>query len=133
MISAKLHRYFSYGFFSLFSFQMGALLTGAPLCVDMARDFARAFYSSETWNQCRTGYKKSVGGLCERCLAKGLYTPGEIVHHKIHLTPANVREESVALNWANLELLCRDCHAAEHKKQSRRFVVDEYGRVTGTA
>lgn len=98
----------------------------------MAREFAREFYSSEAWNKCREGYRKSVGGLCERCLAKGLYVPGEIVHHKIHLTPQNVKQPDVSMNWSNLELLCRDCHAAEHKKQTKRFVVDGFGRVTAT-
>lgn len=98
----------------------------------MAREFARDFYSSEAWNKCREGYRKSVGGLCERCLAKGLYVPGEIVHHKIHLTPQNVKQPDVSMNWSNLELLCRDCHAAEHKKQTKRFVIDGFGRVTAT-
>lgn len=98
----------------------------------MAREFAREFYSSEAWNKCREGYRKSVGGLCERCLAKGLYVPGEIVHHKIHLTPQNVKQPDVSMNWSNLELLCRDCHAAEHKKQTKRFVIDGFGRVTAT-
>ncbi len=99
----------------------------------MAKAFAKQFYSSEAWNQCRSGYRKSVGGLCERCLAKGLYVPGDIVHHKTKLTPNNINNSEITLNWGNLELLCRDCHAAEHGKQSRRFIVDEYGRVSGTS
>ena len=96
----------------------------------MARDFAKQFYSSEAWNQCRTGYKKSVGGLCERCLAKGLYVPGEIVHHKIHITPQNIQNSDIVLNWGNLELLCRECHAEMHGKQKKRYKVDAIGRVT---
>lgn len=96
----------------------------------MARDFARKLYSSEAWNQCREGYRKSVGGLCERCLAAGRYVPGEIVHHKIHLTPQNVGVPEIAMDWNNLELLCRNCHAEEHGKRTKRFDVDGFGRVT---
>lgn len=94
------------------------------------RDFAKSFYKSTAWQQCRASFAKSKGGLCERCLAKGLYSPGEIVHHKIHLTPENINDPRVSLSWDNLELLCRDCHADEHSAHSRRYIVDEGGRVT---
>lgn len=96
----------------------------------MARDFAQAFYNSDAWDATRKAYRKSVGGLCERCLKEGRYTPGVIVHHKVHLNPANINDAAVALSWENLELLCRDCHAAEHSKRTRRWTVDKLGRVT---
>lgn len=35
------------------------------------------FYSTWAWRNCRALYIKSVGGLCERCLAKGLINPAE--------------------------------------------------------
>lgn len=95
----------------------------------MAKDFARSFYSSEAWNQCRKAYKKKVGGLCERCLTKGLYVPGAIVHHNIHITAANINEPMITLNFDNLELVCRDCHAELHGKIKKRYKVDETGRV----
>lgn len=95
----------------------------------MAKKFAQGFYSSEAWNKCRAAYKKSVGGLCECCLAKGLYNPGTIVHHKIHITPQNIEIPEIALDWSNLELVCRECHAEKHGKKSRRYVVDPIGRV----
>lgn len=95
----------------------------------MARDFARQFYSSEAWNKCRDGYKKSVGGLCEDCLKDGIYTPGEIVHHINPITPQTVSIPEIALDWANLKLVCRLCHAKEHGKKQKRFTVDEVGRV----
>ena len=88
------------------------------------------FYSSPQWKKCRNAYKKSVGGLCERCRAKGLIVPGEIVHHKIHLNSVNMCDPNVALNFDNLELLCREHHVAEHGP-TRRYKVDEYGRVVG--
>ena len=66
------------------------------------------------------------------CLAKGIYKPGEIVHHKIHLTPNNVNNPAVTLNWDNLQLVCRDCHAEIHEKNggNRRYAVDAWGRVS---
>ena len=94
------------------------------------KDYARSFYSTKAWKETRKAYRKSVGGLCERCIKKGLYVPGEIVHHKIYLTPENIRDPSIALNWDNLELVCRDCHAQEHIAFEKRYTVDENGRVS---
>lgn len=100
----------------------------------MARDFARTFYRSPAWQKCRDGYFKKAGGLCERCLTKGIVRPGEIVHHKIHLTPQNIDNPDITLNWDNLELVCRDCHAEEHPeiygKEHDRYAVDDDGNVT---
>ncbi|WP_367950550.1 HNH endonuclease signature motif containing protein [uncultured Gemmiger sp.] len=92
------------------------------------REFAKAFYKSKAWQRCREGYVSSVGGLCEDCLAKGLYQPGEIVHHMVELNPANINDPAVALSWENLRLLCRDCHAKRHGSH-KRYRVDASGRV----
>lgn len=92
------------------------------------RDFAKAFYTSGAWAECREAYKKSVGGLCERCLSQGVYKAGEIVHHKTHLTPININNSEITLGWNNLELVCRDCHAVIHGRK-RRYTVDELGNV----
>lgn len=92
------------------------------------QDFATKLYKSKAWQRCRDQYAKSKRGLCERCLTRGIYKPGEIVHHKVHLTPENIDDTSVTLNPDNLELLCRDCHALAHKP-TKRFKVDELGRV----
>lgn len=90
--------------------------------------YAEAFYSSNAWKECRTAYKKSVGGLCERCLKNGLVVAGDIVHHRVHLNPVNINDPNVTLNWNNLELVCRDCHAAEHGNK-KRYKVDVFGNV----
>lgn len=96
----------------------------------MARNFAQKFYKSKAWKETRDAYAASVGWLCERCLAAGLYTPGEIVHHKIHLNIQNINNAEVSLSWDNLELLCRECHANMHKTQlSRRYIVSDDGCV----
>lgn len=94
------------------------------------RDFAKSFYKSKAWQNCRLAYLKSKGGLCERCLQDGRYNAGEIVHHKIKLTPDNINEPRITLDWSNLQLVCRDCHGELHSNKVRRFTVDELGRVT---
>ena len=93
------------------------------------REFARAFYSSQSWRDCRESYARSKRYLCEDCLAKGLYTPGEIVHHIINLTPENINDPNITLNFDNLRLVCRKCHADEHRKQKRRFILLSDGTV----
>ena len=95
----------------------------------MSQDFAREFYSSKQWRDCREAFARSKRYLCEDCLAKGILTSGEIVHHKIHLTPENINDPSVTLNFENLRLVCRKCHGEEHQHRDRRFVVDDMGRV----
>ena len=92
-----------------------------------ARAWAYNFYISPQWIACRRAYAKSKGMLCERCAAAGLAVPGEEVHHKIRLTPQNVNDPAVALNWDNLEVLCKQCHLAEHNTVVMR--TDEGGHV----
>ena len=103
------------------------------------RSFAKSFYTSTAWANCREAYAKSKSNLCERCLKLGQYSPGEIVHHKVHLTPDNIGDARITLDWNNLELLCRQCHAEEHEeeykqrnKSQKRYKIDEYGRVIAT-
>lgn len=93
----------------------------------MAKNFAEKIYKSKAWQNCREAYAKSVGGLCERCLAMGVYRPGEIVHHRIHITADNCNDPAVTLCFDNLQLLCRDCHAEVHA--GKRYSVDAAGRV----
>lgn len=96
----------------------------------MHEQFANRFYGSRAWKRCRKAYAESRGGLCERCLAKGQIVPGTEVHHKIRLTPATVDDPSIALNWSNLELLCDECHAAEHGAAEKpRWCVGPDGQV----
>lgn len=93
------------------------------------KPWAEAFYKSKAWQDCRDGYAKRCGYLCERCLRNGTYRPGEIVHHKVMLTPENILSPEIALNWDNLELLCRDCHAERHNKTKRRYLIRTDGDV----
>ena len=92
----------------------------------MAKEFAKAFYNSKEWQRCRYAFIKSVFGLCRKCKQ-----PGRIVHHKITLTPDNINDPSITLNWALLEYLCLDCHNAEHGGAVTRndVVFDSRGQL----
>ena len=95
------------------------------------KGFADAFYASPAWKRCARGYRRSVGGLCERCRKRGLIVPAVEVHHKIKLSPENLNDPDVTLNWDNLEALCGKCHKEEHRpKRERRWSVAEDGTVT---
>lgn len=96
------------------------------------QDFAARFYKSKQWQKCRAAYAKSVGGLCEICLAKGIYRAGEIVHHKKHIDPNTISDPNVLLSFDNLQLVCRLCHADLHRGYERRYIIDEDGRVIST-
>lgn len=110
----------------LSDFRQAALIKGGLI---MAKAWAKAFYSSTAWTATREAYISYKGGLCEMCLLKGRYVPGDTVHHIIHLTPDNINNPEISLSWDNLMLLCRDCHADIHSRKSRRFVVKDDGEV----
>ena len=95
------------------------------------KDILDVFYSSWKWRRCKDDYlsQKSVGGLCEECRRSGKVKTADEVHHKIRLTKDNVNKAEIALNWANLEALCEDCHKQKHRK-TKRWRVDEDGNVT---
>lgn len=94
------------------------------------KPYAERFYKSKKWQATKDAYKKSKGGLCERCLSRGLYSLGEIVHHKKHITPENITDPSITLAWSNLELLCRSCHGEEHSPyRGRRYLCSSDGKI----
>ena len=95
------------------------------------KPFAIQFYKSQGWKDCRQSYLKTVGYKCERCLAKGIETPAVIVHHINEITPNNINDPSVTLNFENLRAVCRKCHADEHinHENARRYFFGEDGEV----
>lgn len=70
----------------------------------------RRFYGSTAWRKTQAAYMEKQNYICERCGA-----PAQIVHHKIPLTNDNLYNSKIALDWDNLEALCRKCHAEAHK------------------
>ena len=77
----------------------------------------------------RDAYLKSKGGLCEECYRKGKIVPAEEVHHIVFITPDNVNDPNITLNFSNLIALCRECHRRKHGTQ-KRYDIDEWGRIT---
>lgn len=78
----------------------------------MAKEFAKKFYHSKEWQECKNSYILSVFGQCEKCGGAG-----EIVHHKTLLNEKNIDDPSVSLNHVLLEYLCINCHNKEHAKK----------------
>ena len=70
--------------------------------------------------------------MCEICLQRGIIKTGEIVHHKVELTPENIGDPAITLNPDNLMLVCRSCHEDIHRTKGgipRPYTIDECGRV----
>lgn len=89
------------------------------------KEFAKKFYLSKAWRNTREAYYRFRCGICERCGAAG-----DIVHHKRYLTPSNIHDPSITLSFANLELLCQECHNKEHfEKENPRYGFDANGNV----
>lgn len=98
----------------------------------MARAIDRRFYETPEWRRCKEAYLNKANHLCERCLAKGLYEPAKIVHHRVHLTEENYGNAQLMFGFDNLEALCQACHNDEHgrTKATRRWKFIEGELVT---
>ena len=70
------------------------------------------FYTSRTWQKVAAQARAVQHNECQRCRAKGIYKPCEVVHHKkyVKMFP------ELALNVDNLECLCFECHEEEHER-----------------
>lgn len=93
----------------------------------MAKDYAKKFYASKAWHNCRTAYLAEKKYCCERC-----NDTATIVHHRKYITPSNITNPEITLNFDNLEALCESCHNKEHfgeEKIKPRFAFDCNGRI----
>ena len=92
----------------------------------MAREFAKPFYNSKQWKKCRLAYiahRKAIdGGICETCHER----LGYIVHHKKELTPDNINDPDIALDFRNLKYDCHICHQKENAKDESAIDLVEY-------
>lgn len=98
----------------------------------MAKKWAKSFYSSDAWLNCRNAYIADRllvdGGLCEVCNE----VPGYIVHHIKELTPSNINNPDVTLNLNNLQYVCKKCHDIKHGvfcEAERSYFFDESGQL----
>lgn len=102
---------------AFYSKQKNCPNNGTEKGADM-RSAPKSFYNSKQWKDVEKLYKQKQHHLCEKCMEEGRFTPGEIVHHKIHLSEANYRDPEISLNFENLMLLCIPCHNNIHYKKS---------------
>lgn len=104
----------------------------------MAKEFAKAFYNSKAWRECRKSYiayRIAIdGGMCENCHNN----LGYICHHIIELTPENINDPNIALNHSNLRYDCKHCHDEEDNHFVKRaqeivgpVIFDPYGNPIG--
>ena len=96
------------------------------------KEWAKSFYTSTAWRQCRDAYYAAQHGICETCQGAG-----KIVHHTIYLTPSNINDPDISLNWDHLRLDCQTCHNQEHHGSSQAAVreglmFDESGDLVET-
>ena len=89
----------------------------------MAKPWAKPFLHSKAWLKCRAGYIEERiridGGMCEICHDR----PGYIVHHRILLTPENIGNPDIALNWEHLSYECKKCHDLHDGHGIKRAVL----------
>ena len=101
----------------------------------MSYGVRKDFYNSKAWKEVRKRVWLKQNLLCNRCYkpvyVDGLspYIPKEkrrtgIVHHIKYLDENNITDDSITLDEANLEGLCKDCHEKEHNKPT--VTRDEY-------
>jgi hypothetical protein len=98
----------------------------------MAQEFAKKFYNSKAWKECRASFiAKRIaidGGMCMTC-HKEL---GYIVHHKTWLTPENISNPMISLNHDKLKYDCLLCHNQEKEGkeiEQPRYVFGVNGEV----
>ena len=85
----------------------------------MAKTWAKKFYNSKAWKECRRSYITKVHGLCQHC-----GKPGYILDHIVELTPDNINDPMITLNHDNLQYLCTPCH---NRKTFEKYSPVRYG------
>jgi len=81
-------------------------------------------YKSKKWQRLRKLKLIATNGLCERCLAKGIYNSAKIIHHKEYITELNYEDDNVFFDIDNLESLCQECHNREHHGEEDPYIFD---------
>ena len=86
------------------------------------------FYARKAWSDLRWTLIIQRHGICGRCGKSFADDTSKLIgHHKIELTEETLTDPQVALNPANIELLCIDCHNHQHRtgfsRQRQVFIV----------
>lgn len=78
----------------------------------------KAFYNSILWLSKRAEALDRDNNECQKCKAKGLFSPANCVHHKEHVK----QHPELALDLDNLISLCNSCHDEEHPEKLKKYV-----------
>lgn len=89
-------------------------------------------YKSKRWQRLRKAKLIATNGLCERCLARGIYNSAKVIHHKEYITDLNYEDDSVFFSIDNLESLCQDCHNKEHHSEEEDYIFDSERKSSKT-
>lgn len=89
-------------------------------------DKVHSFYCRKPWKELSCRLKVERGGKCERCgfIAASKEEWAQLIgHHKVELTEDNIDNPAISLNPDLVEIICLDCHNAEHKRFGHRKQV----------
>jgi predicted kinase len=82
----------------------------------MAIDQLHAFYCSKAYLDLSLMLKVQSGGRCANGCTKIFDIQELRTHHIVELNAANVNDPTIALNPANIKVICHDCHNREHRR-----------------
>lgn len=83
----------------------------------MPQPWAKKFYNSKQWRELRERLISEADFQCAECGERYLKDSAQLIgHHIKELTPENVQDANIALNPANIKIICRRCHDKEHRR-----------------
>lgn len=81
---------------------------------------AAEFYNSKQWERVRERILRRDGYQCQRCKRYGRLRGAAHVHH---INPYETHPELALEGW-NLIALCRECHNAQHDRDSHELTAE---------
>ena len=83
----------------------------------MPQPWAKKFYNSKEWRALRERLIVESNFRCAECGESYLKKSAQLIgHHIKELTPENIQDANIALNPANIKIICRRCHDKEHRR-----------------
>lgn len=81
-------------------------------------------YNTKLWEIRRKQVLRRDKYLCQWCLDKGIKKGAREVHHIIHLSNKNYKDQKIAYGLDNLVSLCENCHKQHHNPSSAATLKD---------
>lgn len=92
-------------------------------------DVVKAFYNSAAWLNLRQQIILERGNVCEMCGKTIVNSKAIHLHHIEKLTKQNVKDASVSLNPAKLQVLCQSCHNKTPDRNWNRICLSRVDRA----